>query len=1762
MLCDSGMEESRHPKIAELRKYMLNRPSKAVMTRVVVGVTALLATLVLPLMLNDVGYAQTAETTVMYAENGTDPVLNLAARDPERVTTIYWSTLANHLGTQDLGIFQDTGIDGGTAGDGIDDTDDDVLDADVADDAFFDISPGGALTFKDPPNFEAAAGDGADGDDNEYKVVVQASDGGTNTALNWFKVTVIVTDVEETGTVTWTVDHDGGGVDTPKLMQFQAGASLSASVTDDDVAANVQWQWYRSSSKTSMGTPIDGATSNEYTVSDTASNSDVGMYLRAVATYSDSRGPNKTADLVSDYPVQAARKDNTPPAFASDAATREIPEGAAKRDVGAPVTATDADSDVLNYTLSGTDEGKYEIDQKTGQIKTKLDLDFETETKESDGTVQHEVDVTATDSAGEAAAATGVKVTITVTDLNDKPTFAAGSPKGMAPDHTEGTTGIDMDPAVVGVQAATYTASDPEGAVVTLSLSGDDEDMFQLGADLDPGAAARQVLSFKSNPDFEIPGDNNRDNVYEVTVVASDGEMTAMRSLTVKVTDADEAGTVELSSQDALIGVALTATLKDSDGGVPQAGVLTSVKWSWHVLAAAVDTADSTNTISEATSASYTPVAADRGNYLKAMATYTDRTYDEDNDATNNNAVTFVAFMNAATSMATTAVRNNPDNQAPKFVEGSTAVRIVEENTMADTTDDATDDTLELMADNVGEPITATDADGDTPTYSLSGADAARFRIRSNGQIEVGDKTMLDYETKNRYSLTVTADDGYGGSNSTARITVTIHVTGLDDPPAIEDTSDSSAKAEQSVNYAENGDGPVITLRARDPERVAPIYWSFLTDDTGDQDLGIFQDADDDGDDDSADDVAATDVIDHGLFDISPGGVLTFKSKPNFEAPADDGTNNVYKVVVQASDGGTNTALNWFKVTVTVTDVEETGTVTWTVDHDGGASHVETLPKLMQFQAGASLSASVTDDDGTPANVRWQWHRSSSMTSTGTPIAGATSDEYTTTDSPDPGDVGKYIHVKATYNVDSGTDETAELASDYPVLGIRSEANSAPVFASTDISRRVTEGAKGRAVGAPVTATDADDDVRNYTLGGTDVANYEIDQKTGQIKTKLDLDFETETKETDGTVQHEVEVTATDSAGETSGTPPVTVTITVTDVNDKPTITADSPKGMAADHTEGTTEIDLNPETAAVQAASYTADDPEGAVVTLSLSGDDEGMFQLGADSDTGAAATRVLSFKSAPDFEIPGDNNRDNVYEVTVVASDGVMTAMQSLTVKVTDTDEAGTVGLSSQDALIGVALTATLKDSDGGVPQAGALTNVKWSWHVLAAAVDTADSTNTISKATSASYTPVAADRGMYLKAMATYTDRTYDEDNDATNNTDPTFVAFMNAATSMSTTAVRNNPDNQAPKFEEGSTAVRIVEENTMAVVAVPNEDLETSTDDSGDNVGEPVTATDDADAMPTYSLSGADAAKFRIRSDGQIEVGDKTMLDYETKNSYSLTVTASDSSNTPNNSASITVTIHVTDLDDPPVIVATEGGLSISGDAGVTHAEDAGTAVETYTALGPDAAMATWSVGGDDAGDFAINGGTLSFRSAPNFEAPTDADTDNVYKVTVMASDGTYDAAPLDVTVTVTNAEESGTITLSSDQPVVDVELTATFEDDDGVIAGSETWQWARETDDGSYADIDGATSAAYTPVDDDDGKHLRVTVNYDDGEGDDKSATLTSANPVSTTPAAGDYDANNNGTIDRDEVIQAIRDYFANVIDRDEVIAVIRLYFSS
>ncbi len=93
---------------------------------------------------------------------------------------------------------------------------------------------------------------------------------------------------------------------------------------------------------------------------------------------------------------------------------RSVPENtAAGENIGAPVTATDADAgDTLTYTLGGADMASFAIDPATGQLMTKAALDFEVP-GDADTDNDYEVTVTASDGTAEAM----VAVTITVTDV-------------------------------------------------------------------------------------------------------------------------------------------------------------------------------------------------------------------------------------------------------------------------------------------------------------------------------------------------------------------------------------------------------------------------------------------------------------------------------------------------------------------------------------------------------------------------------------------------------------------------------------------------------------------------------------------------------------------------------------------------------------------------------------------------------------------------------------------------------------------------------------------------------------------------------------------------------------------------------------------------------------------------------------------------------------------------------------------------------------------------------------------------------------------------------------------------------------------------------------------------------------------------------------------------------------------------------------------------------------------------------------------------
>ena len=297
-------------------------------------------------------------------------------------------------------------------------------------------------------------------------------------------------------------------------------------------------------------------------------------------------------------------------------------------------------------------------------------------------------------------------------------------PTNRAPAFAGETTSrsVQEDQSANMAIGAPVRATDPDGDSLTYTLGGSDAATFSIGR-TSGQLMARAALDYETKPSYSLRV-TARDNRGGSDTIA----------VAVAVTNVEEQGTVTLNPDRPLVGTALTASLTDPDGGV------TGETWRW----SRSDAADGTFTdIRGATRASYTPVEADEGMYLKITVTYTDG-HGPDKTAT------------------ASAMVPPPSNSPPRFSE-TAPTRSIAENSAAGTA--------------VGAPVRATDSDGDSLTYTLGGSDAATFSIgRTSGQLMT--RAALDYETKPSYSVGVTARDNRGGSDTT---TVAVAVTNVEE---------------------------------------------------------------------------------------------------------------------------------------------------------------------------------------------------------------------------------------------------------------------------------------------------------------------------------------------------------------------------------------------------------------------------------------------------------------------------------------------------------------------------------------------------------------------------------------------------------------------------------------------------------------------------------------------------------------------------------------------------------------------------------------------------------------------------------------------------------------------------------------------------------------------------------------------------------------------------------------------------------------------
>ncbi len=290
------------------------------------------------------------------------------------------------------------------------------------------------------------------------------------------------------------------------------------------------------------------------------------------------------------------------------------------------------------------------------------------------------------------------------------------------------------------------------------------------------------------------------------------------------------------------------------------------------------------------------------------------------------------------------------------------------------------------------------------------------------------------------------------------------------------------------------------------------------------------------------------------------------------------------------------------------------------------------------------------------------------------------------------------------------------------------------------------------------------------------------------------------------------------------------------------------------------------------------------------------------------------------------------------------------------------------------------------------------------------------------------------------------------------------------------------------------------------------------------GETAVATLTADDSDTTAgdliwskTGGADSGKFGLTSAGVLTFS--SVKDYEAPDdadadgTYEVTVQVSDG--TDSDMAALLVTLrNVTEL------------TAITGPSSVAFPENSWSRVAAFTASSEeDRAGIDWVLAGTDSDHFSIDSppGALRFAlqavaprifsEPPDFEAPVDPDAANTYELTLLARAGSSVTDTHTFTVTVTDVDEEGALSLSSTRPALGAVLTAVPTDPDGVTAGTALWQWERSTGRNSWAVIDGAASASYTPAAADTNTFLRVTATYADEHGTGKTVSEVAPNVV-------------------------------------------------
>ena len=1467
------------------------------------------------------------------------------------------------------------------------------------DSANFEIQGLDTLRFKSSPDYESPLDVGGD---NHYNLLLEVSDGMDTVRES---LTVKVTDENDPPVlpladtisvkegINFVVKLPGMDEDPGSVLSYRIAAGLDSTNFEIQGLDTLRFKFYPD-----YESPLDVGGDNYYNLSLEVSD-----------------GVNTVRESLT---VKVTDENEYPPVLIL-ADTISVKEGI-NFVVKLPGTDADAGS-MLSYRIAaGLDSTNFEI-QGLDTLRFKFSPDYES-ALDVGGDNYYNLLLEVSDGLNTARES----LTVKVTDENDPPVLPLAD-----------------------------TISVREGINFVVKLPGMDEDpgsvlSYRIASSLDSTNFEIQgldTLRFKFSPDYESALDIGGDNHYNLLLEVSDGVNTVSESLTVKVTDENDppvltladtisvregiSFVIKLSGTDADAGSMLSYRIAaglDSANFEIQGLDTLRFKFSPDYESAldmggnnhyhlSLEVSDGVNTARESLTVKVTDendppvlVLADTIS-VREGSRFVLKLLGTDEDAGSMLSYRIAAGLDSVNfeiqGLDTLRFKSSPDYESPLdmgrdnhyhlSLEVSDGLNTVRESLTVKVTDE-NDPPVLILADTISVregsrfvlKLLGTDSDaGSMLSYRIaSGLDSASFEIQGLDTLRF--KSSPDYEMSldaggdNYYHLSLEVSDGV----NTVRESLTVKVTDENDPPVLILADTISVR--EGINF-------VVKLSGTDADAGSMLSYR----------------------------IAAG--LDSANFEIQGLDTLRFKFSPDYESPLDVGGNNHYNLSLEVSDG--------------VNTVSESLTVKVTDEND---SPVLVLADTISVREGSRFVLKLlgTDED---AGSMLSYRIAAGLDSVNFEIQGL--DTLRFKSSPDhesPLDVGRDNHYNLSLEVSDGVNTVRES------LTVKvTDENDPPVLILVD-TISVREG-----INFVVKLSGTDEDpgsMLSYRIAaGLDSANFEI-QGLDTLRFKSYPDYESPL-DVGGDNHYNLSLEVSDGLN----TVRESLTVKVTDENDPPVL----PLADTISVKEGNRFVLklLGTDADAMSMLSYRIVD-----------GLDSTSFEIhGLDT---------LRFKFSPDYEYPLDVGVNNHYNLSLEVSDGVNIASESLTVKVTDENDPPVLILADTISVReGINFVMKLSGTDedamsmlsyrvvSGLDSASfeiqGLDTLRFKFspdyespldmgrnNHYNLSLEVSDGVNTVSESLTVKVTDendppvlILADT-ISVKEGNRFVLKLLGTDADAMSMLSYRIVDGLDSTSfeihGLDTLRFKFSPDYEYPldvgvnnhynlslEVSDGvniaseSLTVKVTDENDPPVLIL----ADTISVREGINFVMKLSGTDeDAMSMLSYRVvSGLDSASFEIQ--GLDTLRFKFSPDYESpldmgrNNHYNLSLEVSDGVNTVSES----LTVKVTDENDPPVLILADTisvreGINFVVKLSGTDA-DAGSMLSYRIAAGLDSA------------NFEIQGlDTLRFKFSPDYESPLDVGGNNHYNLSLEVSDGVNTVSE-SLTVKVTEANDPPALTLA-------------------------------------------------------------------------------------------------------------------------------------